>query len=319
MLVEERQMKEFDSVLISDPLSGVGFQTAAALNRLGKKVLGFINENENAEHLKFVKVLSVTPHWKGLEESQPFSSFLACPSGPLSQNRQLTPEEVSVLKNDLAKAAHFQTDAQLIVVLPHHCEESILKELTEASHQRATFLLTPTFFGLRDHNILDQSIEAFLENPKFKPSPLDAEARDLVFLGDLVGIIVSLLLTRSPEQFAGKHVEVPASKHSSTEFFEAFKMKFEEAFKKNPSLKLKPQKWSEKLLQNLLSKSPEALNKIIWKPTTRSHTPPETPRLRALDHFPTRMTQLSRALEQAADHYCRHPEMKSHYFPSRAI
>ncbi len=54
MLVSEKNMSEGDGIIISDPLEALGYQSAGAFQRLGRRMIGFIKESGDLNRLKYV-------------------------------------------------------------------------------------------------------------------------------------------------------------------------------------------------------------------------------------------------------------------------
>lgn len=323
MLVEEKQLTESDGILFASPAEGIGYQSAAAFGRLGKKLLGLVKTPQEQTRLNALKMLTIMCDWEHLESPEdkikhPFSTVVISPNAELANNSALTTEQVTSMNTLVGVLSRMNPHAHFIFVLPNTTPATLVNDLIRDVREQATVLLSPAIFGFRDGALMDQALELAKKNPALLHKPLTQNfSCALIFAADIAGFIVSLAQNKTQRNthnktLYNKIIRVPAAVTNAGDFHQAFC----EAFAKAASL---PQKLGAIFGRNPLEASFQRMSLSAKVPTrTQDEYPPDS-EVHALDVFPTQLTPLSKLMKQSAAQLARHPELELHFPPGRAL
>jgi len=331
MISDQTGLERGDNILIPEVHRGFSYQLAAALTRLGRKVVGLIEDASIAQSLTVLNARYLKYHFRESQDwnahpllsfDYTINAFVLSFHNSLTEGKIPSPEE---WKNalELCKALSASSkNPQFIGIFPQNFSQNSLEEFYSISPQTTTLFLTPLVFGFRDEFLFDYLFEIPTnERIQLGKKLKNAQPQELpfVFVGDLVGFILSTL---GDQKYFGKVVNVPATFKSPLEFANEFlKSNAEElsAFDrlKNLSHFLQKNPLSDFLDRRLASlKFSQNLGlhedgRSIAKALPRANE--------ALEIFPTLLSSPERIFQSSRGQHERDPLLKSHFPPGRAL
>lgn len=304
MLQSEKEMTQNDGILLAHATQGLGYQTAGAFQRLGRRLTSFLPSVEAAERLRHVPLQTWVWDWAHEAPFQP-PSFVN-ELGPNLATLIFTPPELShnkavsdaALERMLAlseKLGSLNPSLHTIWVLPRRTPAA---QLARLRGPRTTIFLVPLLFSFRDAGLLDWGLTSLRKNPAWLNSgKVPDHALEIAAASDVAGFLVS-----SPQntKIFDQLIEVPSLKTSLRDFYQHFA----EAFEAQPALKQKVAAW--------------------WHTPTPPYLDPVEPDLEARpptrlaqELFPSPVTPLVRNLKKTAAHYRRDPERELYFLPGQ--
>ncbi len=319
MLKAEEDLNEGSGILMSDPRSGIAFQTLSAFQSLGRRISYVqVSPDLNDESLKGIAASNVSQDFWALEKKLSFSTFFIFPEVQvLSLNKILSPHEQDRILRLLEQSKNSLKDpVHGIVVLPTRTPDAFLETL-RSNNSELTIFLVPSLFGFTDEGLMEKTLREWRLKPWLMKAPLTAHAQelktDLAYMGDVAAFLVS---AAGRHEIRGKLLEIPPNFTSPQEFFESFRTLF--LREKVLSAEKSPMKvgnifnalWSRFLSKNNL----QSLNDLKDTPQEKSIPRGDN----ALNFFPTALSKPQRIFSDCAQLLKKNPHGKSH-FPQRRV
>jgi len=308
VLTPEDRLNANDGICVADPLSGLGFQTLGALERLGRRTLALCAPEE----LPRLPIVRRSFPWQQMESSHIIDAWTGSP-GEL--RALLVPFNGSLAHNVPVDGRLFEKAQKLkvalrlknpelhaVFVVSGSTPEKLYLPLLDA---RTTVLLAPRLFGLKDGGLFDW-FQSHLERGLPRLLRFLKERRsDVVqvgFLGDVAALLSTL--PQNPAAFE-KLLFLPPQEITLEDFGRLFLENF------LPGGASATQKF-----RSLFSDRGAdfgglaALNERVLWPADAAN---------AFEIFPGAQTPVSRALRQCRDSHRRYPEMDLIFGPARAL
>lgn len=299
MLVDDESSKEQDHIFLYQATCGVGYQLAGALQRLGRKMLAWLESDEQLEDLKAVPMDSINPGKNSVQEIQAqltllnhfvFSFF---PSN--AYNEALSVEDYQKLQQFLLEHRDVLKDKHLIFLLAKNEHLERIRML-QSFPARVTIVFCPAVYGPSDHNLFDHFYANHVKGLKYPE--LNEPSSDFIFAGDVASALVTIM---SKSTFQNSVIELVNSGDSLQQWGEAFAASFppqtsfvKKLFKAAPfNFNVTEQEHWEKIVDQF---SPKQSNSI----------------------FPENPSTSKRALGVCASALSTHPDMKLIFPPSKS-
>lgn len=302
MLVSEKQMKEGEGLFIHPVVSGLGYQTAGAFQRLGRRMEAFV---ESKDHKKKIDKLPLKLHTS--VEAAHSQAGVFSPHPALSYNVAPPSHFFDECIEMILKLRRNEKDFHDIWVLPINTLTEELERIRKFS-PRATLLLSPAAYGFRDEGLFDETLQTYLEKPglldRVPKSNIWKRPFAAVSFAELAGHLITLPLN---EKFFGKNIILESSSFTPVEWLETFRKTFavETSFMERLTSKMSfKDPLSSDLLEKLVAPSENLFSASEWTPSA--------------EVFPAPPVSLERALSQLSQAQKRHPELELVFTPSRA-
>ncbi len=295
MFVSESQMEnEEQMVALFGVDRGVAYQTTGALLRLGRKMLGIVEQPSQRALVSQVPMVL-------LSEDDDFQKhFKSDVSWTLLVAGENQAQDIARIK----KIQGIAPQMKWVFILPQQTSAEHVEALLSLSGGRCVVFLVPHLFGFRDNGLMDESLRLLKEKPKKLHDKTNGQKNaSLLFVGDLVSLIVSVPQLGSAVW--GRVFVVPGFTCTEEEWLEAFRKSFSVPM---------PSVW-DSFKRVFPSFSSGVFKNISMIPNTPLVAQAEDFKV----SFPTSMTSLRRALDQCASSYKRHPQLELVFPPGRTI
>lgn len=301
MFKTENEIQSSEVHLIPQIRWGLGYQLAAALLRLGRKVSSLKQDTEDLEKIKHLKISFYTQSENDLENekfkshhNEVFAVFL-CPEIEVSLNSPPSASTIKKLLNLAEKFLAINPELHLITLLPKSVTKEDVMSFQLLSH-KSTVFLSPATYGFRDRGLLDFA----LKNPHhLKKFAARNDRLSISFSRDVVAYVLSAF---NKSDCFGKTYILPEQISSLNEWQSIF----EKTFKKKSIL-------SKEGLKSLFSKAefPSFSNS--------QGSAFELEVLNAEDYFPNAPSKAERSLNLIFEQNQKYPELETHFPPPRAL
>lgn len=300
------RMRDDNGLLIASPADGVGYQTAGALQRLGRRMTGLLHDDEEFKRLRHVPMPTVRFAWSRAGETlaewpgrtDALGSLLVTPEPELGACAPLSEERSERIESLVTTLIRQFPNLHVVYVLPESLTSPQVDRFRKLA-QGSTVLLAPATFGFRDGALFDGALTALARNPALlrQPPQGTSDSMPLVFAGDVASFASD---AAQRDDLRERVLAVPPTTRSLEEWTRAFRTAFAPDA---PSPLQRLRAWREH-----------------WAPLRPLHRgTPLASALPALDFFPTVLTPLERALRESAAHHRRAPDVELVFPPGRSI
>ncbi|MBP7844533.1 MAG: hypothetical protein KA116_06930 [Proteobacteria bacterium] len=301
MFKTENEIQSSEVHLIPQIRWGLGYQLAAALLRLGRKVSSLKQISEDLEKIDHLKISFYSQSEIDLQkekfksqDNEIFAVFL-CPEMEVSLNKPPSSSTIQKLLNLAEKFLAINPELHLITLLPKSVSKEDVMSFQLLSH-KSTVFLSPATYGFRDRALLDFALKNPFHLKKF--SSIN-DKLSIAFSRDIVAYVLSAF---NKSDCFGKTYILP-EQISSLKEWQSY---FEKTFKKKSIL-------SKEGLKSLFSKTE-------FPPLSNMQGSAfELELLKAEDFFPNAPSKTERSLNLIFEQNQKHPELETHFPPPRAL
>jgi|GEM_PF-1844981 len=300
-------MREDTGLLISTPVEGVGYQSAGALQRLGRRMTGILQSGSDMARLRHVPMPTVRFPWSQAgaaldawpSRADSFQVLLVSPEPELGGAQPLSDARAERVENLIHTVRRFQPELRVLYVLPETLTSPQIDRFRRAA-PGSTVLLVPAIFGFRDQGLLDGALAASVRNPSLlSRPPFDAsEDTPVLFAGDIASFVADAAARTDLRDLI---LSVPPTTRSLTEWTRAFRESFGVP---SPTLRQRVAGFAGGR----------------WTPLQTLHRGVPVAAARpALDWFPTLLTPLARSMREIGAHHRRAADIQLVFPPGRSI
>lgn len=306
MLVSEKQMQEGEGLFIYPAASGLGYQSAGAFQRLGRRMETIVRTDEDRKLLSKLPIkihdsLNTASSRAGIFAPHPQLSFNEAPPESFFE------ECYEIIQSLRSKESQFHD----IWVLPLNTKNESIEDIRVFS-EKATLLLSPPAYGFRDHGLFEESLKAHLKKPgllaRNPKDPIWKKQVSAVSFAELAGHLVTI---PQNEKFFGQNIRVESIEWTLLNWLEEFRKTFpseSDFFERLATRLSSEQAISDSTAEKLVLSSKEHSLESSHFSWTASH-----------DFFPAPLVNLQRSLNQLFQAHQRHPDLELVFTPSRAI
>lgn len=217
MLTTDNNMRETERVILLEPVTGLEFQIAGALQRLGRKMLAIgaaprsiAMESYTREQIANDKVTQFSIRQAAV--------WMWTDSAKLAYNQAFGSDGLKPFFELRSQLLNVHPELQCVVVVSASTPET---ELDCIRDTRTTILLSHAAYGLRDLGLLESTLQAINGSAT---SPHLPESIYLNFAGDIAANIVSIV--QNPHGFSNKTIYMPPEKITRDEWKQLMRTHF---------------------------------------------------------------------------------------------
>ncbi len=280
-------MRDESGLLLTSPLSGLGYQTAGALQRLGRRMTALLPSTDAQGQLRAVPMPTHVFDWQaGTADAEApanhdSATVLLSPDPELARNEALSGERFARLASLVERLHRAKPGLLYVSVLPWASPEEHVQRALDFGGGRGLVLLAPALYGFRDANLMDRALDLAQERPGALAHDADQGESPLLSAGDAAAF-VSAATTRA--DLLGKVIWIPAQTTSLKAWLEEFRTAFD----------VKDAGWIERLRSGK--------RRIAGEVRLGPSQSPRRGSLLATEVFPSPLTRLARSLREMAGH-----------------
>jgi len=298
-MLEESKMRQNEILFVEEADRGVGYQTIAAMQRLGIKC-----KVRGADALTRVQPLQVlTSEDDSVSAVRGVSAYLKAPLASLQNQASLSDAEVSLLRDDLQE---IPSTAHAVIVLPYSAKAANVQRLFEA-HDHTTVVVCPRVVGFRDEGFFADTVAALRSQSGAKWEAIKTRAPfAAITISDLCGFLVSVFWNK---ELYRKTLVCPSQVLSPRELLTQLESELEFRPRTDERLLAK--------VRGLFSAAPKSSGTATPSENEVLQTLPAAQRI--LDSLPTATTTLRSWAKKVSEHLERDPESDLHFPPARSL